>query len=249
MANPKKDNIIKLPTESSSIDDMSDAYEGKKKVEEGEGPWLVSYADLMTLLMGFFALISSMSTPDTKKFEKVREAAVSVFGGTLEQPYKTLASDLEKFIRENHLEQQIQLKTTIDGIEMTFVGTLFFDSGDFRVKEDAAELMQKLALVIKEKPNSYRALIEGHTDSAPIKHPIIGSNWELSGLRASRIAQIFEANGFDKSTLTIIGWGENKPLFAEKDKAGNVLIDNMAKNRRVVIRVYDRKFSNDPVRE
>ena len=90
---------------------------------------------------------------------------------------------------------------------------------------------------------------EGHTDSIPITHPIIGSNWELSGLRASRIAQLFEKNGFQKDNLTIIGWGETKPVFSNTKSDGSPDLENMAKNRRVVVRIYDRKFSDDPIRQ
>lgn len=250
MSAAKKTNVIRMQeAEEHHLHDDEDLFRPHKKGEEGEGPWLVSYADLMTLLMGFFALMFSMSTPDSKKMEKIRQAAVSSFGGKMEQPYLGLTNDLKEFIKENNLDDKVLIKTTIDGVEMTFVGTLFFDSGDFRVKQDAAQLMEQLAGVIKKKPNNFRALIEGHTDSAPIRHPIISSNWELSGLRASRIAQIFEANGFEKKMLTIIGWGENKPLFKEQDESGVSNVENMAKNRRVVIRVYDRKYSNDPIRD
>lgn len=219
-----------------------------KKGEEGEGPWLVSYADLMTLLMGFFALVSSMSTPDKQKFEKVREAAVEAFGGKLEKPYEGLTSDLEKFIKEQKLEDKVKVAVSINGIEMTFEGTLFFESGNYIVKSGAQDIMQQIAQIIKKNASSYRALIEGHTDSAPISHPIISSNWELSGLRASRIALIFEEQGFQKSALTIIGWGETKPLVANYTKLGEPIVENMAKNRRVVLKIYDKKFSDDPIR-
>jgi chemotaxis protein MotB len=219
-----------------------------KKGEEGEGPWLVSYADLMTLLMGFFALISSMSVPDKQKMEKVKESAIEAIGGKYEKPYEGLSQALQKFIIENDLQSVVVIKRTAQGVEMTFTGSLFFESGDFIVKEPAANLMDKLASVIKKEPTAYKVLIEGHTDSVPISHPIISSNWELSGVRASRIAQIFEGAGFQKSNLTIIGWGDTRPATAEIDPSGQVIPDSRAKNRRVVLRVYDSTISDDPVR-
>lgn len=236
------------PPEAHHDDDDDHEIKIIKK-EEGEGPWLVSYADLMTLLMGFFALISSMSSPDTKKYEKMKEMSAEAFGEKYEAPYDKLGESLKKFIENEHLNDKVKFEVTLDGVKLTFEGTLFFESGDFQVKPEAAELMLKLAETIKKEPTSYKALIEGHTDSVPISHPIVSSNWELSGIRAARIAQIFNAKGFDNKSLTIIGWGATKPLVPDFDENSNPLPENMAKNRRVVLRVYDSKVTPDPVRE
>ena len=68
------------PVAKPSLDHYFEIPHGKK--DEGEGPWLVSYADLMTLLMGFFALIASFSKPDVKAFEEVKKSAAERFGGS-----------------------------------------------------------------------------------------------------------------------------------------------------------------------
>lgn len=209
-----------------------------KKVEEGEGPWLVSYADMMTLLMGFFALIASFSKPDAKEFDKVAAAASQYFGGEYEAPYEQLSQSLRRIIEENNLEDKVQIDTSVEGVTMTFSGTLFFDSGNYVVKPEAAGLLNKMIPAVKQDTTPYNILIEGHTDTTPMRHDIIASNWELSGLRAARIAQFFEANSFTKEQLTIMGWGETKPIAPNQNPDGSPNLTNMSKNRRVVIRIY-----------
>lgn len=217
-------------------DDHDDFYLGSaKKGEEGEGPWLVSYADMMTLLMGFFALIASFSKPDAKEFEKVAAASSQYFGGEYQAPYEQLGNAIMKLIKENKVEDQVEVVVDVNGVTLTFSGTLFFDSGNYQVKPEAKELIYKLGETIKKEPKVYNAVVEGHTDSVPITHPILASNWELSGVRASRIAQLFEERGFQKNQLTIMGWGETKPV------SENSTIEGRTKNRRVVIRVFSDK--------
>lgn len=53
---------------------------GHAVAENDESNWLVSYADMMTLLCGFFIMLFSMATLDEPKFEKVREALAEQFG-------------------------------------------------------------------------------------------------------------------------------------------------------------------------
>ena len=118
-----------------------------------------------------------------------------------------------------------------------FDGTLFFTSGDYVVSEQGLQVINKLLLGIKDEIPSHKALIEGHTDNVPIHHEIIASNWELSGIRAARIAQVFEGYGFNKSQLTILGWGETKPEVPNFDGTGKPIPENQAKNRRVILKI------------
>lgn len=214
------------------------SYESAKKVEEGEGPWLVSYADMMTLLMGFFALIASMSKPDIKEFEKVQESVSEQFGGEFKKPYEDLANRIEEVIKKNNLENQVKVSRAADGVTVKFDGTLFFNSGEFVVKEQGRTVIDKVLGALKVEIPNYKTLVEGHTDNIPISHNIIASNWELSAIRAARIAQIFETYGFKKEQLTIMGWGETKPEVPNSDSNGISLPENQAKNRRVLIKIY-----------
>ena len=215
---------------------MSDG--AAKKVEEGEGPWLVSYADMMTLLMGFFALIASFSKPDIQAFEKVQESATEQFGGEFKKPYEELKDKIEKILNENQLQEQVKVSRAADGVTIKVDGTLFFNSGEFLVKTEGRSVIDKLLTALKGEIPTHKVLIEGHTDNVPIAHSIIASNWELSGIRAARIAQIFETYGFNKSQLTIIGWGETKPEVPNTDGNGVGIPLNQAKNRRVLLKIY-----------
>lgn len=251
--NKEEDEHSSLSAVDQSSSDHEEHHEDLsgghgKKVEEGEGPWLVSYADMMTLLMGFFALIASFSKPDAKEFDKVAAASSKFFGGKYEAPYEKLSQSMSKVIRENKLEDNVKIEVGPEGVEMTFTGTMFFDSGGIKVKEEAADLLNKLSSAIKKETSNFSAIIEGHTDNAPINHEIIASNWELSGIRAARIAKIFEDNGFSKKQLTIIGWGETRPIVSNENPDGTPNIENRTKNRRVVIRVYKELESKPQAR-
>ncbi len=213
------------------------SHDQGKKAEEGEGPWLVSYADLMTLLMGFFALIASFSKPDIKAFEQVQESATQQFGGEFKKPYQELADKLEKIVQQNNLQKQVVVIREADGVTVKLDGTLFFNSGEFVVKSEGRGVIDKLLVTLRGEIPSYKALIEGHTDNVPIAHSIIASNWELSGIRAARIAQIFESYGFSKKQLTIMGWGETKPEVSNVDAHGVGIAENQAKNRRVLLKI------------
>src|SRR5690242_20510967 len=57
-----------------------------------ETNWLVSYADMMTLLCGFFIMLFSMAKLDEAKYEKAKESIAKKFnGGKYERPSKELA--------------------------------------------------------------------------------------------------------------------------------------------------------------
>ena len=207
------------------------------KAEEGEGPWLVSYADLMTLLMGFFALMLSFSKFDDQKAEEMRQHSVALFGGEYQKPFEQLKNQIQLVIEAKGLSEQVTVESNARGVGITFRGTVFFDVGSVSPRSEAEDLLKELAPVIKKEAPGFYILIEGHTDDTPISQGVVASNWELSSLRASSIVRFFEREEFDRTRLMAVGWSDTKPAVKNRDELGVPDLDNQSANRRVVIQI------------
>ncbi|WP_277960490.1 OmpA family protein [Pseudomonas sp. RIT-To-2] len=77
--------------------------------------------------------------------------------------------------------------------------------------------------------NSQPILVQGHTDAEKIQNPRFPSNWELSSARAATVVRYLQANGVDGQRLRAVGFGDTHPL------AGNESATGRAKNRRVEV--------------
>lgn len=205
--------------------------------EDTEGVWLISYADLMTLLMGFFALMTSMSTMDESKFTSMGEQVAEYVGGEVEQPFEDLGASIKQVIADKNLEDQVKVEVFKTGLVLTFEGTLLFTSGSIALREGASVLMNGLAQILGEEASDKKILIEGHTDDVPINRGVVASNWELSSLRANAVARLFENYEFNKDQILTIGLGETRPLVKNRDAEGNPIEANQAQNRRVIIKI------------
>ncbi len=206
--------------------------------EEGEGSWLVSYADMMTLLVGFFVILLSFSKVDDEKFEEVKRETSKQFGGIYQVPFGTLADRLKAEISKAGLGDQFIIKQTDLGVEISFQGTVFFETGSADLKEKANELLGRLTPIIHSEAKDFSIIIEGHTDDVPIiASTRFKSNWELSSIRACRVLESFEAAGFLKSKMTAVGYGDARPIVPNRDDQGNAIAINQGQNRRVVIKV------------
>lgn len=226
----------------AAIDRSEEEFEffkrhGSAHVEEGEGSWLVSYADMMTLLCGFFVVLFSFSKIDSGEFEKIRKETTRVFGGEYQKPFETLSSALQKVVEEKKLGDQVFIQETEEGILVTFRGSLFFDSGSADMREQARSLLEQLVPAITSNSEDMGIVIEGHTDNRPIYSKIFPSNWELSSVRACTVLRFFVEKGFNPHKIKAIGWGEHRPVAPNEDKNGVSLLDNQAQNRRVVIKI------------
>lgn len=205
-----------------------------------EGVWLISYADMMTLLMGFFALMLSMSTFDEDKFKAVGSQTALYFGGEVVEPFEKTGQAIKELIKAKGLEEQVNVAVAFSGITITFEGTLFFVSGSFEPKGGAKELMNELLKILDDQAPDKKYLIEGHTDDTPISRGVIASNWELSSLRANAVARLFETYKFKREQILTIGLGETRPILPNRDEAGQPILQNQEQNRRVVIKVLDK---------
>ena len=212
------------------------------QIPEGdESNWLVSYADMMTLLCGFFIMLFSMAKLDQPEFEKVKEAVAKQFGGDYKSTQQEFARFLGQIIQETGIEKQAALRTDASGVSIVFQSTAFFDTLSSEIKPEGNAILAKLIdgvttrQVLENK--KFKIVVEGHTDSRPITSGIYPSNWELSGARAARVIRLFLNRGFSPDHLAAIGYADTRP---ESLKGGQNFDEaELAKNRRVVIRILD----------
>jgi chemotaxis protein MotB len=205
--------------------------------DDGEGNWLVSYADMMTLLFGFFVILSAMSTPDPQKIEKMKKATSEQMGGKYSMPYKELGEDIKKILAKINLDKEVSLVQSEEGVTINCKGTLFFESGSSVLLPRAQELVDSIADVLVDTGGGFKIFVEGHTDDVPIRSGIYPSNWELSAARASTVVRLLETKGFKREDMTPLGLADTRPLLPNRTPLGEAVPANQAENRRIVIRL------------
>jgi chemotaxis protein MotB len=216
-------------------------------VKQGLATWVMTYGDMMTLLLTFFVLIVSFSSIQDVKFKEaamgLREALGVLRSPTsvleLNQPIIERRTDEESqdFLREveemersllaDGQEESVTVDVSASGVTFRIAAPVLFASGAAELQEIDPELLEKLAAMIRKYP--YEVQVEGHTDAVPISTPRFPSNWHLSAARAVTVAERLQALGVAPERLSAVGRGEYEPL------ADNATAEGRARNRRVEI--------------
>ena len=139
-----------------------------------------------------------------------------------------------KFHLTKNLTDGIQDKDIEVNVEKTVVfisisDKLLFKSGSYNVTDKAYTVLEKIAKVINNQPKM-EVMIEGHTDSTPIKRNILQDNWDLSALRATSITRILQYKYGVKPERLIAAGRSQYITLAPNDTA-----ENKSKNRRTKI--------------
>lgn len=214
------------------------AYEYPDTHDDGGG-WLLSYADLITLLTVFFVVLLSMSSVQLNRFDLLR----STF--TPESPHDSLTSlksDLDSYIEQSELTYTVETALDRDGLSVRFTNAVLFDSGVAAVRADGKEVLKKVTALLSRIDSRYQVVIEGYTDDVPIHTAEFRSNWELSAERAIRVLEELVRAGIDQQRLSIQGFADTRPLAplagAEELEPAPSLDEWRSQNRRVVLRVF-----------
>lgn len=223
----------------------------KPPANHDESNWLVSYADMMTLLCGFFIMLFSMAKMDEPQYERVKEAMSKQFGGDYHSDAKEMAKFVTEVIQEAGVEAQTTVKSEGTGVTVAFQSTLFFDTLSADVKPAGFEILTKIAHDLFEREKlegkQYQIVVEGHTDSRPITAGTFATNWELSAARATRVIRFFLDQHFPSDHLTAIGYGDTRPDVAARLPDGTLDDDLLSKNQRVVLRILSPNADSIPL--
>lgn len=224
--------------------------------ENNTPKWIVTFADFMMLILVFFILLFSISQVDSAKFDSISQAFKNqgVFDQSdsvipfdeewledeirEDQELQTLYQDINSFLLENDLTDQVTASQTDRGVVITLQEQVLFDSGRAELLAEAEPVLQKVGNLLEDIPNFVR--IEGHTDNRPIQTAVYPSNWELSGARASSMVRYLqERYEISSERFAAVGYGDTRPV-AENDGP-----EGWAMNRRVEIVILNQYLNEN----
>lgn len=224
--------------------------------KSGHERWLVSYADFITLLFGFFVVMYSVSQVSDKKYRALSETLASVFDGEVATqvqveklidqashegqasgtvsapeplPTEVLANDLAESLVNLVKSGDVSILATKDSVEININANALFASASSDPSDSAKMTFKKVAEQLR--PFDYDVEVAGHTDNVPINTQRFPSNWMLSSARASSIVTLLATDGLAPARLKAAGFGEFQPVADNATEIGR------SQNRRVVLTV------------
>lgn len=223
----------------------------KKHHEEGhEEGWIVSFADLMTLMMSFFVIMAAGNPQDAKMDPEFREIIAAVKQAFNYLPAADSKDPVDLQILMNQLRNQKGRGTTgkhgdayqenegatgkYDQIQTIRTGTLTaigtqvpFEHDSAALDADASDMLVQMAQQMKGHTNIF--VIKGHVSSDE-EHALADSGRDLAYERASAVAARLHVLGVSKQALRVESCRDYEPL-----KRGAYTATEQAVNRRVEI--------------
>lgn len=221
-------------------------HDSRDEGEAGGGRerWLVTYADMITLLLVFFIVLYALSSRISgEKFDALASSlATSIKKTATPKPsdkyafqkddskqtrkFKATADAVLESVIKTDPKSDVKIDIDQRGLVVSLIDTSFFDPGAATIKPKGQAVLRKVATSFKGMPNDIR--VEGHTDSIPIKTARFPSNWELSSARATTVARfLIDQVRLPANRVSVGAFAENKPV------ASNGTAEGRKRNRRV----------------
>jgi chemotaxis protein MotB len=233
---------------------MCDMNDECPKVDAGAPKWVVTFGDLMSLLLCFFVLLLSFSEMDRQKYKQVAGSMEKAFGvqrqtKVMEIPkgMKMIAKDFDQEVLATRIkeelgrevrelvetnmpdiEEQIAVEEGENEVIIRLMGESTFDSGKAEIRPQLKPLLKKAGQLIQASQGDI--IVAGHTDNIPIHNGYFSSNLRLSIARAVAVAEfLLTQSDIDPKRVSTMGFGEYRPLVPNDTEHGR------QQNRRVEI--------------
>ena len=222
----------------------------------GEG-WLVTFVDLMTLLLTFFVLLISMASLTQSSFTEINSFFqprnfIEIAGpGNIPQRIELIMKalrDLEGLdvnkerikdllfpldmlpdeMDRSTLEKNLDIIKTGQGLAIVMTDKLLFPPGEYELSAENKKFLAPLYDVLLYTDADVN--IAGHTSNEQL--PGV-DNYELSGMRALAVLEYFllkdKSRPLKPRRMSVSAYGPDRPLTSNDSTAG------MDKNARVEI--------------
>ena len=217
--------------------------------------WLLTYADMITLMLALFIILFAMSTISESKVQRFAREVTAGFdnvwsvnqppnGGTNGQEMMDSSStvpaiekDLQQYVAQNHLEKSVQVRLDRRGLVITLLSDKsYYNSGSADLRPQTMAILDAVSKFLKKNENLIR--VEGNTDNVPIATAAFPTNWELSTARAVNVVRyLHERDAIESTRLSAAGYGEFHP------RTSNATDESRQQNRRVDIVLLNASIS------
>lgn len=174
-----------------------------------------------------------MEMPIMKK-EDYKTPSEDNIKNNIDEAYKELqkiTSDFKTYFAKENLQDSVTVQNEGTFVRITFPDGILFDRGKANLLPDVYPILSAVADELINYPDN-QIMIEGHTDTDPIRTVQYPNNSYLSSARAIEVGMYFiTEKGMDPKRIESVGKSEYWPV-AENDTA-----ENKAKNRRVEIKI------------
>ncbi len=228
----------------------------RRRYTEAEGEkdnserWLLTYSDMITLLLALFIILYGMSSVDTMKLkemshglEQVLNHTGQVSGSTIGDSVSISADNLDNvylalkaYIADHSLGNMIDVSSNGSAVSIHLKDAMLF-------QPDTAILLPESKPVIQEISTSLEAIYSdinhititgntadlGHYDAANE-----ADSWQLSVNRAVSVLNQMTTMGLEPGKMSIEGNSHYNPIASNDTEEGR------AKNRRVEITITGR---------
>jgi chemotaxis protein MotB len=222
---------------------------GEWELEDSDGGWLVSYADMLSVVLAMVVLLLGrrvMATVPAEEepnlphavaplsaIEPRRTATVAPSGQPAapvdDRPGRDQERQLAALIEER-FRGEVRALQRDEGVFLEIAEVVLFDSATADFQASALPILSRLAATLNELGLADIA-VEGHTDSRPIQGGRFSSNWELAAARANAVTRFLLGEGFAPERLRSVSFADTRPVSDNGSVAGR------AANRRVELRI------------
>jgi chemotaxis protein MotB len=230
----------------------------KHVAHENHERYLVTYADMITLLLVFFIVLFAISNADKEKYIQLSSSLRDAFhvdvladsnqhaaGGksslehdTRFMTFLSVRGQVAQISQRLQLtDQDMSVELATDGIVIHLSDAVLYPPGDTQLRPEGAAVLDQIAAIVGPLPNELR--VEGHTDNVPPEGGVLRDNWDLSVLRAvSCVEYLTGVHSIAPERMSAVGYGEFRP------RGDNTTLDGRRLNRRVDFLIVERNIMN-----
>ena len=213
--------------------------------------WLLTYTDMVTLLLALFIVMWAQNSQDQERAEEIRAAFAVAFGqgqpsvlvsGAAEgaKPVyfensavhmQELKNKLQKYLLEQKLDAAVNIHMNERGLLIrVYADKVRFGPGSVQLSPEFKKLLDKVAAMLEVIPNSIQ--VNGYTDDrAATGSSQAQDNWTLSALRAVNTVKYLQTKNIAPERMAATGYGPYAPLVPNSDDVRRSI------NRRIDIQV------------